>query len=65
MSPQTALGQLSADLICPYPPGIPVLFPGEPITPAALALLQQVSAQGGLITGCTDPSLNHLAIIDP
>ncbi len=24
-----AIGRVSADLICPYPPGIPILFPGE------------------------------------
>ncbi len=26
---QEAVGRISADLICPYPPGIPYVFPGE------------------------------------
>ena len=26
---EDALGEISADLICPYPPGIPMLIPGE------------------------------------
>ncbi len=60
-----AIGRLSADLICPYPPGIPVLFPGEAITPDAICYLQQVLACGGVLTGCTDSSLETLNVIEP
>ncbi|MGA7936615.1 MAG: aminotransferase class I/II-fold pyridoxal phosphate-dependent enzyme, partial [Kovacikia sp.] len=31
------VNRISAELVCPYPPGIPVLMPGEAIVPAALA----------------------------
>jgi arginine/lysine/ornithine decarboxylase len=58
-----AVGQISAEIVCPYPPGIPVLLPGEQITPAAIALLQQVLAAGGIVTGCADPSLETLKIV--
>ncbi len=58
-----AIGQVSAELICPYPPGIPVLMPGERITESAIAYLQQIATAGGLITGCQDPSLQTLAAI--
>jgi arginine decarboxylase len=58
-----AAGQISAELICPYPPGIPVLLPGEQITTAAIAYLQTVVRSGGFISGCADPELQTIQII--
>ncbi|EGK87545.1 aminotransferase class I/II-fold pyridoxal phosphate-dependent enzyme [Microcoleus vaginatus PCC 9802] len=58
-----AVDRLSAELICPYPPGIPVLMPGEIITPAAVDYLQQILAAGGKITGCSDPGLQTLKVV--
>jgi arginine decarboxylase len=58
-----AIGQISAEVICPYPPGIPVLMPGERITEAAIATLQAIAAAGGIITGCTDPTLQTLKVV--
>ncbi|MBF1999454.1 MAG: aminotransferase class I/II-fold pyridoxal phosphate-dependent enzyme [Synechococcales cyanobacterium M58_A2018_015] len=58
-----AIGQVSAELICPYPPGIPLLFPGEVITAEAVAYLQQVRALGGNITGCADATLEFFRVI--
>ncbi|MBD1884486.1 aminotransferase class I/II-fold pyridoxal phosphate-dependent enzyme [Microcoleus vaginatus] len=58
-----AVDRLSAELICPYPPGIPVLMPGEIITPAAVDYLQQVLAAGGKITGCSDRNLQTLKVV--
>ena len=58
-----ATGHLSADTLCPYPPGIPVLLPGERITPAAIAYLQHIHAAGGVITGSPDPKLQALRIV--
>lgn len=55
--------RISAELICPYPPGIPVLMPGEIITPAAINHLQQVLAWGGHITGCSDRTFQSLKVI--
>jgi len=55
--------RISAELVCPYPPGIPVLMPGEAITKAALNYLQQIQAMGGFISGCADTSLNTLKVV--
>ncbi len=52
-----------AELICPYPPGIPVLMPGEIITTEAINYLQQVLTLGGRITGCSDPNLKTIQVI--
>lgn len=55
--------RISAELVCPYPPGIPVLMPGEVITPAALDYLQQIQAMGGFISGSADASLRTLKVL--
>jgi arginine/lysine/ornithine decarboxylase len=57
------LDRICAELVCPYPPGIPTLMPGEMINPAALEYLQQVLRLGGSITGCSDPSLKTLKVV--
>lgn len=56
--------RISAELVCPYPPGIPVLFPGEVVTEGAIAYLQQVIAAGGVVTGCADSYLRTLNVIE-
>ncbi|WP_181357508.1 aminotransferase class I/II-fold pyridoxal phosphate-dependent enzyme [Stenomitos frigidus] len=58
-----SINRISAELICPYPPGIPVLMPGEVISENAIASLQTVLAIGGLISGCADPSLETLRVV--
>lgn len=58
-----AVNRISAELICPYPPGIPVLVPGEAIASEAIEYLQQVLVAGGFITGCADPSLETLKVV--
>ncbi|MEL6223264.1 MAG: aminotransferase class I/II-fold pyridoxal phosphate-dependent enzyme [Cyanobacteria bacterium J06627_8] len=58
-----SIGRISAELVCPYPPGIPVVLPGERITADALQVLQHVSAAGGVITGCADEQLETLMVV--
>ena len=58
-----ASNRISAELVCPYPPGIPVLMPGEVITEVAIAHLQTILAIGGTISGCADPSLKTLRVV--
>ncbi len=55
--------RLCGELICPYPPGIPVLMPGEKITPQTIDYLQQVLAARGTITGCNDPTLKTIQVL--
>lgn len=40
---QAAAGRISAQIVAPYPPGIPVLAPGEEITQKHIAYLQKKS----------------------
>jgi arginine decarboxylase len=60
---QNAIARISAELICPYPPGIPLLIPGEIITQEALGYLQKVQQLGGIISGCSDSSLQTFEVI--
>jgi arginine decarboxylase len=59
-----AIGKISAESICPYPPGIPVVIPGEIITADALEYLRQILALGGELVGCSDLSLQTIAIVN-
>jgi arginine decarboxylase len=58
-----AAGRISAELVAPYPPGIPVLAPGEVITGDALAALRTTKAEGGRIAYAADPTLATLQVI--
>lgn len=55
--------RICAEIVCPYPPGIPVLMPGELITKAAIEYLQHIQATGGFITGCEDLRLSSLKVL--
>jgi lysine decarboxylase len=58
-----AVGRISAELVAPYPPGVPVLAPGELITAEALAALREVAAGGGRIAYAEDPSLATFQVV--
>jgi lysine decarboxylase len=58
-----AVGRIGAELVAPYPPGIPVLAPGEEITPDSLAALDQARAAGVRIAYAADPSLATLKVV--
>jgi arginine decarboxylase len=55
--------RICAEIICPYPPGIPILMPGEVISPCALEYLQHIQELGGFISGCADTSLITLKVV--
>jgi arginine decarboxylase len=59
-----AVGKISAESICPYPPGIPVLIPGEMITIEALEYLRSTIDLGGEIVGGSDPALETIKIVN-
>ena len=55
--------QVSAELACAYPPGIPLLFPGEVVGAAALRELQRLRDAGCSISGPSDVSLETLRVL--
>lgn len=58
-----AAGRISAELLCPYPPGVPVVFPGEVVTEDVIQLLQSTLDQGGVVTGAQDSSLQNVLVV--
>lgn len=58
-----AVGRVSGELVAPYPPGIPVLAPGETITLATIAALEHARAAGVRIAYAADPSLTTLRVV--
>ncbi|XP_057497451.1 uncharacterized protein LOC130782190 [Actinidia eriantha] len=62
VSIKESLGEVCGELICPYPPGIPLLIPGEVITEVALNYLLQVRSEGAVISGIADPLLSSIVI---
>jgi arginine decarboxylase len=58
-----AVGRVSAELVAPYPPGVPVLAPGERVTAAALEALLAARADGARIAYAADPTLATLVVV--
>jgi len=57
-----AAGRVSAEMICPYPPGIPITAPGERLTPEVVDYLEQLAAAGVMVEGASDESLEHFRV---
>jgi lysine decarboxylase len=58
-----AVGRVSAELICPYPPGVPVLSPGERITQGAMSALLDARDSGVRIAFVSDPTLETFKVL--
>ena len=58
-----AAGRVSAEMICPYPPGIPITAPGERLTPEVVDYLRQLAAAGVMVEGAADESLAQFRVV--
>jgi lysine decarboxylase len=63
VSAKEAIGQVSAELVAPYPPGIPVLTPGERVTEAAVTGLAAVRSHGTQVRYAADPTLATFQVV--
>jgi arginine/lysine/ornithine decarboxylase len=63
ISLREAAGSICAEVISVYPPGIPLLFPGEVFTRQVLTYLEYLS-QRNICIYARDPSLSTVSIID-
>ena len=52
-----AVGRISADVVCIYPPGIPLLIPGQVITKAGVGA-RRSEGGWGYLTGCVTTGVN-------
>lgn len=58
------VGRVCAETLCPYPPGIPVLLPGEVVTQESVDILKAVLDAGGSVSGARDDTLSTIRVIE-
>jgi arginine/lysine/ornithine decarboxylase len=58
-----AVGQICAEYLIPYPPGIPLVAPGERITAGVLTALESFRTSGARIVGPADPTLARVQVV--
>jgi arginine decarboxylase len=58
-----AIGRVSAELVTPYPPGVPAVAPGELFTEENVSYLEAFVEAGGFVEGASDPKLQKLRVV--
>jgi len=58
-----AVGRVAAEVVSPYPPGVPVLTPGEVVSAEAVAYLTSGAEAGMLIPDAADPTAATLRVV--
>lgn len=56
-------GRICGELVMCYPPGIPILTPGEKITDEIIAYIQYAKEKGCSVQGTIDPTVSKLNVI--
>jgi lysine decarboxylase len=57
-----AVGEVSAEQFCPYPPGVPLLAPGERVTAQIVEDIEQ-AGRVGRVAYCSDPTLRTIEVL--
>ena len=60
---EKAIGRVSAETISPYPPGIPLVVPGERLDREAVRAIRALQAAGCRIQGPEDATLETLKVV--
>ncbi|WP_030984405.1 aminotransferase class I/II-fold pyridoxal phosphate-dependent enzyme [Streptomyces sp. NRRL WC-3744] len=60
---ERAVGRVAAETISPYPPGVPVVAPGEVITAEVVDYLRSGVAHGFLVPDAADSSLKTFRVV--
>ncbi len=58
-----SVGQVCSEFVTCYPPGIPILAPGERITQEILEHIQYAKEKGCSMTGPEDPELKYINVL--
>ena len=57
------MARVCSEFVMCYPPGIPILAPGERITKEILNYIEYAKAKGCSMTGPEDPEILHLNVL--
>ena len=63
MPAEAAAGRVAAELMAPYPPGIPAIVPGEVVGALVLEALRAAAASGVLVSYAADPTLATVQVV--
>src|SRR3954454_23146198 len=58
-----AAGEIAAEPVSPYPPGVPLLVPGQRVHEGHLEFLRKGLKAGMYVEGVSDPSLEQLRVV--
>ena len=61
---EKSCGKVCAEFVMCYPPGIPILAPGEMITTDIINYINYCKEKGCLMTGTEDLEINYINVID-
>jgi arginine/lysine/ornithine decarboxylase len=56
--------RVCSEFVMCYPPGIPILAPGERITGEILSYIRYAKEKGCLLTGTEDPAVDRINVVD-
>lgn len=58
-----SMGQISAEFLMAYPPGIPILCPGEMITKNIIDYVKELKEANLYVQGTEDPDVNYIKVV--
>ncbi|EJO5349480.1 aminotransferase class I/II-fold pyridoxal phosphate-dependent enzyme [Clostridium botulinum] len=59
-----SVGKISGEFLLAYPPGIPVLCPGEIITQEIIDYVERLKETGLYVQGTEDPNIEYIKIVE-
>ncbi|MFL0247941.1 aminotransferase class I/II-fold pyridoxal phosphate-dependent enzyme [Candidatus Clostridium stratigraminis] len=65
MALSESVGMISGEFLLAYPPGIPVLCPGEKITVEIIDYIEKLKAAGLYVQGTEDPKVEFINVVKP
>jgi len=57
-------GYTAAEFVMCYPPGIPIVAPGEYITKEIIDYIEYSKAKGCFLTGTMDSDVKHINVVE-
>lgn len=64
LSLENCIGHICGEFVMCYPPGIPILAPGERITEEIINYIRYAKEKGCLLTGTEDMDVNHINVME-
>ncbi len=60
---EEAVNRTAAEMVIPYPPGIPLLYPGEPIRESMIRKIRELADKGARYQGASDAAMKTIRVM--